>query len=1086
MSSAKGLLQKRIFGSIRGQLIFFSAVFTASLVLIPLVIYVQSTENAKATQKIEQVRLPLSLLTTKLLRETTNASTAQRAYIITKEAQYKREREEIWKKDIYPLFDSLEKFKKELQNTEIDSTFRQALLLVKQYEQFQKEIDTFFEDNLDAFSNTLIQKTDTTSSAEIFEIITKRNQLNLELNELIGDKANKQRQAMEALLVPLIKNQEIQLQRDIQAVGKNIRFSILIVFLISIALVFGVIIFSYYIINNLQKSIRKPIDLISKLAKGRVVESNELVNNELDEVILASNKLSQNLKKASEFAQNIGEANFEVEFQLEDEQDVLGNALLQMRQKLKKFSEEDQQRNWISQGLTRFGDIIRTNSQNFEQLGDVFLSELIEYIGANQGGVFIVREEEDGYSEYIAQLELIAYYAYQRKKYLNKIIKIHPHYAENLVGQCFLEQEKIHLKEIPENYINITSGLGDAPPAHVLLVPFKVNNSVEAVIELASFEPFAAHHVEFIETIGETFAATVTTVKASERTHTLLNSLQEKTESLQAQEEEMRQNMEELTVTQEQMRLKQNELENLKANLEMEVNRRTQELNESLTRFNLINQASSEGLWDMLVPADGIISEDTYFYWSPQLKASLGYSHEEFSNKLSSWLSVLHPEDVERVSKNFITFLKDKSGKLNFYEEHRLRLKNGNYEWFVAAARALRDKKGKASRIAGYINNVTDSKVLEKVLQELKMQKETLENKQTELEAANKKMANNELVLRKALEKNREKEKEIEKNTQILVQNQQRFDMLAQNVPGILYEFEANFATQTAKYTFVTNYVSQILGYTTEEFTSFDNQQLQDLIHVAENDDFKKNYFKALKQISSFEWEGRMQAKDKTWKWVKVNAHPYQSEDKITFFGIITDITLKKQQEDRLLRLNENLKKSEDELRMNLFKLHKTQQEMELKNKTLEEMNQRIQGNEKVLIKALQKVKEKEQQINHKNAEMQAILDASLDAIFTINGMGIIQTTNAIAYNVFGYTKEELIGENIAMLMPEPDKSKHDRYIENYQQTGTKKVINRNRPIKAIRKDKTEFVALISISEIKIQNEKLYVGFVREVKNVQL
>ncbi len=1085
MSSAKGLLQTRIFGSIRSQLIFFSAVFTASLVLIPLVIYVQSTENAKAAQKIEEVRLPISLLTTKLLTETTNASAAQRAYIITKEIQYKQDRQKIWTESIYPLVDSLERFRKELQNTAIDSTFAQALLLLKKYDKFQIEIDEFFEENIEAFDNTIIQRTDTVASAELFTVISKRNQLNIALNEMIGEKATRQRQNIEALLVPLIQNQEAQLQAEIQTVGKNIRFSILIVFLISIALVFGVIIFSYFIITNLQKSIRKPIDLITKLAKGRAVESNELVNNELDEVILASNKLSQNLKKASEFAQNIGEANFEVDFQLEDEQDVLGNALLQMRQKLKKFSEEDRQRNWISQGLTRFGDIIRTNSQNFEQLGDVFLSELIEYIGANQGGVFIVRQEDDTHSEYIATLELIAYYAYQRKKYLNRLLKIHPYYAENLVGQCFLEQEKIYLKEIPENYINITSGLGDAPPSHVLLVPFKVNNAVEAVIELASFQPFEPHHIEFVETIGETFAATVTTVKANERTQLLLSNLQEKTESLQAQEEEMRQNMEELTVTQEQMRLKQNELENLKANLEIEVNRRTQELNESLTRFNLINQASSEGLWDMLVPPSGIISEDTYFYWSPQLKTSLGYNDKEFPNKVASWLSVLHPEDSERISKAFITFLKDKSGKLNFYEEHRLRLKNGNYEWFVAAAHALRDNKGNALRIAGYINNITDSKELEKVLQELRVQKETLEQKQVELEAANKKMVNNELVLRKALERNREKEKEIAKKTQTLIQNQQRFDMLTQNVPGVLYEFEANLGTQEAKYTFVTSYVSQILGYSTQEFIDKNMQQLQALIHNADNDSFQRNYFKALKQISAFEWEGRMQAKDKSWKWVKVNAKPYQEEDKVVFFGIITDITLKKQQEDRLLRLNENLKKSENELRTNLLKLHKTQQEMELKNKTLEEMNQRIQGNEKVLIKALQKVKEKEQQINHKNYEMQGILDASLDAIFTIDKEGTIQTTNAVAYQVFGYTQEELIGKNISMLMPEPDKSEHSLYLQNYQQTGTKKVINRNRPIKAVRKDGTEFVALIAVSEIKIQNTILYVGFVREVKNVQ-
>jgi PAS domain S-box-containing protein len=213
-----------------------------------------------------------------------------------------------------------------------------------------------------------------------------------------------------------------------------------------------------------------------------------------------------------------------------------------------------------------------------------------------------------------------------------------------------------------------------------------------------------------------------------------------------------------------------------------------------------------------------------------------------------------------------------------------------------------------------------------------------------------------------------------------------------------------------------------------------------------------------------------MLAKDKTWKWIKVNSTPYQKGKIVLFNGILTDVTLRRQQEDKLKTLNDNLKKSEDELRFNLIKLHQAQQEMGNKNTELEEMNQKTLANEKILIKGLQSVREKEHQLKYKQEEMQSVLDASADSIFTINSQGVIQSVNLRAEKTFGYSKAELINKNISDMFPE---------LESYFKENQKVEIKKD-TLKAIRKDNTNFEVIAIISEIKVLHDKLYTAFFRE------
>jgi PAS domain S-box-containing protein len=150
-----------------------------------------------------------------------------------------------------------------------------------------------------------------------------------------------------------------------------------------------------------------------------------------------------------------------------------------------------------------------------------------------------------------------ACYAWDKKKFLNQQI----HKGEGLAGQAWQEGDIVYLTEVPQNYIRITSGLGDSNPTSVLIVPLKVNDEVYGVVEIASFGEFQDFEKEFVQKVAESIASTISSVKINARTQRLLEESQEMTEQMRAQEEEMRQNMEELQATQEEMQRSQSETE---------------------------------------------------------------------------------------------------------------------------------------------------------------------------------------------------------------------------------------------------------------------------------------------------------------------------------------------------------------------------------------------------------------------------------------------------------------------------------------------------------------------------------------------
>jgi methyl-accepting chemotaxis protein len=320
------------------------------------------------------------------------------------------------------------------------------------------------------------------------------------------------------------------------------------------------------IIVYLSRSIVNPINsitrMLKRMSKGNVASDMILPVNstdELGEMTQALNITIDGLSQKIVFATIIGKGDLEAEFNALSDEDALGKALINMRNSLKtaknedeKRKVEDQKRRWANEGLAKFGEILRQDNDNLENLSRSIIRELVQTLEANQGGLFLINDDEDTH-----HFDLTAAFAYNRIKHKQKRILV----GEGLIGACALEKKTIVLTEIPDNYIEITSGLGQSTPNTIVIVPLLMEEDVLGVIELASFNSFEAHQVEFLEKVAQSISSTITSVRVNIRTTQLLAKTQQQAEEMAAQEEEMRQNMEELQATQEESTRKTAEMQ---------------------------------------------------------------------------------------------------------------------------------------------------------------------------------------------------------------------------------------------------------------------------------------------------------------------------------------------------------------------------------------------------------------------------------------------------------------------------------------------------------------------------------------------
>jgi len=255
-----------------------------------------------------------------------------------------------------------------------------------------------------------------------------------------------------------------------------------------------------------------------------------------------------------EFADNISKGNVKAKYAA-DTPDKLGTSLVNMRESLITAAEREEREKFANLGLARIGEILRLHAENLQMLCDRVVEEIVKYMKANQGSIFVV-ENQGGKDEF---LKLMAARAWDRKKYIQKTFTL----GEGLVGQAAIEKHTIFITRVPDDYVTITSGLGEANPNSILIVPLKSEDNVVGVIELASFKVFQDYEIKYLEKVGESIASMIITTRNNQKNKELLQKSNLLTEQMRAQEEEMRQNLEEMQATQEEMHRKNREIERL-------------------------------------------------------------------------------------------------------------------------------------------------------------------------------------------------------------------------------------------------------------------------------------------------------------------------------------------------------------------------------------------------------------------------------------------------------------------------------------------------------------------------------------------
>ncbi|TJY43989.1 response regulator [Cohnella pontilimi] len=264
---------------------------------------------------------------------------------------------------------------------------------------------------------------------------------------------------------------------------------------------------------------------------------------------------------------------------------ALKDNINEMIRNLKETTRINTEQDWLKTNLAKFSRLLQ-GQRDLSAVSRMILSELAPLVHM-QHGVFYINEPEDG----AAVLKLFASYAYQNRKHLANKFRS----GEGLVGQCLIEKQRILLTNVPGDYVQISSALGEAAPLNIVLLPIIFEEQVLAILELASFRPFTEIDVAFLDQLTESIGIVINTMQANQRTEELLIQSQSLTEELQKQQMELRNTNDELEEKAKLLVIQKAEVES--KNNEVEIAKRF--LEEKAEQLALTSRYKSEFLANM-------------------------------------------------------------------------------------------------------------------------------------------------------------------------------------------------------------------------------------------------------------------------------------------------------------------------------------------------------------------------------------------------------------------------------------------------------------------------------------------------------
>ncbi len=272
----------------------------------------------------------------------------------------------------------------------------------------------------------------------------------------------------------------------------------------------------------------------------------------------------------------------------------LSDNINQMIANLRETTRQNEEQDWLKTNLARISGLMQ-GQRDLETVSQLIMSELSPAVSAQHGAFFLVDQDENGSG---LELQLLASYGYSRRKAVSSRFAA----GEGLVGQAALEKKPILISDPPDGYVTISSGLGQARPRALIVIPVLFEEQVLAVIELASFAPFSEVILQFLDQLTETIGVVLSTIIANVRTEQLLLQSQSQGQELQQQSKALQTQQDELQATNEELQEKAELLERQNRDIEIknrEIETARRSLEEKAEQLALSSKYKSEFLANM-------------------------------------------------------------------------------------------------------------------------------------------------------------------------------------------------------------------------------------------------------------------------------------------------------------------------------------------------------------------------------------------------------------------------------------------------------------------------------------------------------
>jgi signal transduction histidine kinase/DNA-binding response OmpR family regulator/HAMP domain-containing protein len=267
---------------------------------------------------------------------------------------------------------------------------------------------------------------------------------------------------------------------------------------------------------------------------------------------------------------------------------VLKDNINQMIRNLKETTEHNTEQDWLKTNLARLTRMLQ-GQRDIITVARMLLSELAPLVASQHAVLYLM--EGQGQHGAGFRLRLLASYGYQARKNLSKEWDM----GEGMVGQAAFEKQRILIANVPDDYVQIVSGLGQAAPRNIVVLPILFEGHVKAVIELAAFERFQAIHLNFLDQLAEGLGIVFNSIETASSTEALLQQSQSLAGELKAQQDELQKTNAELE--QKARQLSDQNVEVERKNREIEVARSN--LQEKAEQLALTSKYKSEFLANM-------------------------------------------------------------------------------------------------------------------------------------------------------------------------------------------------------------------------------------------------------------------------------------------------------------------------------------------------------------------------------------------------------------------------------------------------------------------------------------------------------